>query len=92
MADISVIIDGNSLLYRAFFALPASMKKNDSTPTNAVYGFMTMLLRAVEEYHPNHLAVAFDLKGKTFRHSMYEDYKAGRAATPDDLIVQFDVL
>ena len=92
MINTAVIIDGNSLLYRAYFALPASMKKKDSTPTNAVYGFMTMLLRMIEEYEPDHVAVAFDLKGKTFRHKMFEEYKAGRAATPDDLIVQFDVM
>ena len=91
MAENLVVIDGNSLLHRAFYALPP-MKRQDGTPTNAVYGFFTMLLSIVEQYQPSYLAVAFDKKGKTFRHAFFEDYKAGRKKTPDDLISQFPLL
>lgn len=82
------LIDGNSLLYRAFFALPTSLTTSDGRVTNAVYGFTSMLLRLLREEKPDAVAVAFDLPGKTFRHTAYEDYKAHRPQTPDELISQ----
>lgn len=87
-----VIIDGNSLIFRAFYALPTTMTADDGTPTNAVYGFFSMLFNLTDTYHPGYLGVAFDKKGGTFRHGIYDAYKAGRRATPEDLLAQFPVL
>jgi DNA polymerase-1 len=81
-----VIIDGSSLIYRAFFALPP-LTTADGTPTNAVYGYTTMLLKLLEEEKPDVLLVALE-GGRTFRHATYADYKAQRPRTPDDLAVQ----
>ena len=81
-----VAIDGNSLLYRAFFAV-RYLSTSDGTPTNAVYGLTTMLLRVLDE-NPDYIVVAFDMAKPTFRHEEYEDYKAHRKPTPDDLIAQ----
>jgi len=79
-----VLIDGNSLLYRAFFALPP-LTNAQGEVTNAAYGFTTMLLKVLDEQQPEMVAVAFDLPGPTFRHEMFEDYKATRRAMPDEL-------
>lgn len=84
-------IDGNSLMHRAFYALPP-MNGPEGQPTNAVYGFLGMLIRIVQDYVPDMLAVAFDMHGPTFRHAVYEEYKAGRRATPEDLRPQFPLL
>ena len=83
-----IVIDGNSLMYRAFFALPDMMTKT-GVPTGAVYGFLNMLLKLLS-YSPTHLAVAFDMHSPTFRHKEYEGYKAGRPETPPELRSQFD--
>ena len=91
MKKTLMAVDGNSLMYRAFFAMPPFTTK-DGRPSGAVYGFFTMLLSAVEQYSPDALVVAFDKKGKTFRHDMFDDYKAQRKPMPDDLIPQFPVL
>lgn len=91
MGNTMIVIDGNSLIHRAFYALPP-MKKRDGAPTNAVYGFMTMLFGLVDSYQPQYMAVAFDRREKTFRHQMFEEYKAGRRKTPDELIAQFPIL
>ena len=81
------LIDGNSFCYRAYYAVrPLSNSKGQ--PTNAVYGFVTMLGRIIKENGPDMLAVAFDLKGPTFRHEKYEDYKVHRKPMPDDMISQ----
>ena len=90
MANKCLIVDGNSLMYRAFFALPPM--DSGGVPTNAVHGFLLMLLKAVEEYKPEYCVVAFDEKAPTFRHSMYEDYKANRPKMPDELVPQFDII
>ena len=82
-----VLIDGNSLLYRAFFALPPLTNARGEM-TNAVYGFANMLFKILDEEHPGMVAVAFDLPGPTFRHHAYADYKATRPKTPDDLVSQ----
>ena len=86
-----IIIDGNSLMYRAFFALQTPMSSRDGTPTGALHGFLGMLLKLVEK-KPSHLAVAFDVHGPTFRHQKYEAYKAGRRPTPDELRAQMPLL
>jgi len=86
-----IIIDGNSLTHRAFHAIPP-LSTSQGLLTNAVYGFTNMLLKILAEEEPGLITVAFD-KGKlTFRHEHYEDYKAHRAATPDDLRPQFPIL
>lgn len=79
-----VLIDANGLVYRAFFALPYFTTSNGQ-PTNAVYGFTTMLLKVLEEESPQYVAVAFDKPGPTFRHEAYAEYKATRRRMPDDL-------
>ncbi|HHU89688.1 MAG TPA: DNA polymerase I [Clostridiaceae bacterium] len=89
-----MIVDGNSILNRAFFALkgPRMLTKADGTPTNAVYGFINILNKYIEEEDPEYLAVAFDLKGKTFRHNLYEEYKANRKGMPDELAAQLPIV
>ncbi len=84
-------IDGNSLMHRAFHAIPL-LTAADGRYTNAVYGFMNMLVRLLKEENPSHVAVAFDMHGPTFRHDTYADYKAGRLKTPEELVGQFDIL
>ena len=87
-----MLIDGNSLIYRAFFALSqADMRTTDGRPTGAIYGFLSMLINLVRDHEPDGVAVAFDLPAPTFRHERLETYKAGRAETPDDLKAQFGV-
>lgn len=86
-----VLIDGNSLLHRAYHALPP-LKNKEGLFTNGVYGFMTMLYKILEDYKPEYISVAFDKKGPTFRHEEYKEYKAGRKKTPDDLKMQFPML
>jgi DNA polymerase-1 len=81
------LIDGNSFCYRAFYAIRA-LTNSKGRPTNAIYGFVTMLNKIVKENKPDMLAVAFDLKGPTFRHKKYEDYKIQRKPMPDDLVGQ----
>ncbi|MBQ7092756.1 MAG: DNA polymerase I, partial [Clostridia bacterium] len=85
-----IAIDGNSLMHRAYYALP-SMTARDGTPTGAVYGFVSMLLKLLD-YEPDYMLVAFDKHGPTFRHEQYDEYKAGRRPTPDDLRTQFPML
>ena len=86
-----IAIDGNSLINRAFYALPPLTTKNGIS-TNAVYGFVNMLNKAIDEYDPEYLVVAFDLKEPTFRHKEYAEYKAGRKKTPFELLQQFPLL
>ncbi len=81
-----VAIDGNSLLYRAFFAM-RHLSTSDGTPTNAVYGLLMMLMKVLDE-KPDYVAVAFDTPKPTFRHEAYDGYKAHRKAPPDELITQ----
>ncbi|MDO4794191.1 MAG: DNA polymerase I, partial [Filifactor alocis] len=86
-----LLIDGNSLMNRAFYALPPLMNK-DGLVTNAIYGFLTMLYKAIEEYRPTHISVEFDLRAKTFRHKEYKDYKGTRKGMPDELAMQVEPL
>ncbi|MDF2945469.1 MAG: polA [Bacillales bacterium] len=83
-----VLIDGNSIAYRAFFALPL-LNNNKGIHTNAIYGFAMMLLKILETEKPSHVAVAFDIGKKTFRHDKFDDYKGGRQKTPPELSEQF---
>ncbi|GHU68917.1 DNA polymerase [Clostridia bacterium] len=89
---LCVAIDGNSLMYRAYHALPDTLTNPDGQPTNAVFGFMTMLLRLIDQYKPDALAVAFDVHGPTFRHEKFAAYKGTRPPTPDTLRPQFPML
>lgn len=86
-----LLLDGNSLTYRAFFALPP-MTDASGRNTNAVYGFTMMLLKLMEDEQPTHFAVAFDASKKTFRHDTYADYKGGREKTPSELREQFPIV
>jgi len=86
------IIDGNSLVFRAFFAIRNAMITSRGVYTHAIYGFLNMLFKALEDTKPDYIAVAFDRKAPTFRHIEYDAYKAGRAKTPDELLMQFPYL
>lgn len=86
-----VLIDGNSLLNRAFYATKL-LTTRDGTPTNAVFGFIKLLLKIIQDNKPDRLIVTFDLKAPTFRHKMYDGYKATRKPMPDDLVVQVGML
>lgn len=90
MREILLAVDGNSLMHRAFHALP--LMDANGIYTNAVHGFLSMLLKAVQEISPRYIAVAFDTHVPTFRHTAYADYKAGRRATPEELRPQFAVI
>lgn len=86
-----VLIDGNSLINRAFYATPPLSAK-DGTPTNAVYAFVNMLVRIIGDIKPQYILVAFDRKEPTFRHEMYADYKGTRKPMPEDLRPQIDLM
>lgn len=87
------LLDGMALVYRSFFALQRTgMATKEGIPTGAVYGFLVTLLKIYETYRPNYLAVAFDSAEKTFRHKLYEPYKANRPEPPEDLIAQLDAI
>jgi DNA polymerase-1 len=86
-----VLIDGNSLLYRSFYAI-RQLSTSDGFPTNAIYGFLTTLRKIVGEEIPSYLAVVFDTKGPTVRHEAYKDYKAHRKPMPEDLVRQIPKL
>ncbi|PLR77775.1 DNA polymerase I [Bacillus sp. V3-13] len=83
-----VLIDGNSIAYRAFFALPL-LNNDKGIHTNAVYGFTMMLMRILEDEKPSHILVAFDAGRTTFRHQTFSEYKGGRQKTPPELSEQF---
>lgn len=87
-----ILIDGNSLVHRCYHAVPPTLRAPDGTQTNAVYGFTSILLGILELEKPDYLAVAFDMKGPTFRDELYTSYKATRAKTDDALIVQFPMV
>src|ERR1700678_716668 len=87
-----MLLDGNSLTYRAFFALPTDMATASGQVTNAVYGFTSMLVNLLKDHQPDRIAVAYDRPEPTFRHAMISDYKAGRAETPDILRQQMGLV
>ena len=88
-----ILVDGNNLLFRSYYATAYTgniMKNKEGFPTNALYGFVNMINKIINEEEPKYIMVAFDI-GKTFRHESYEEYKGGREATPDDLKKQFPI-
>lgn len=87
-----LLLDGMSLAFRAFFALPPEMTTRDGVVTNAATGFISMLALLVREHRPWGVAVAFDVDGGTFRDEVVQEYKAGRDATPPELEPQFDII
>jgi DNA polymerase-1 len=88
-----LLIDGHSMAYRAFFALPAeNFTTAQGQHTNAIYGFATMLISLLKDEKPTHVAVAFDVSRKTFRTEIFPDYKANRAKTPDEFRSQMSYL
>lgn len=88
--DTFIIIDGNSLMHRAFYAIPP-LTNSKNLHTNVIYGFINMINKLIENYKPSYIAIAFD-KGKTFRHAEYAEYKAGRKKMPDEMAEQIPVL
>ena len=87
-----MLLDGNSLAFRAFYALPAeNFKTQGGLTTNAVYGFTAMLINLLRDEGPSHIAAAFDVSRQTFRSEKYPEYKAGRSATPDEFRGQIDI-
>ena len=89
MKNKLVIVDGNSILYRAFFALPSMMTANGEY-TNAIYGFANMIIKTIQDIKPTHMAVAFDVSKRTFRTDMFEAYKGTRKPMPDELRSQIE--
>ncbi len=89
-----IVVDGNSIVNRAFYGIMGSkmLQTADGTYTNAVYGFLAILFKELEEINPDYMAVAFDLKAPTARHKMYEGYKANRKGMPDELAAQMPIL
>ena len=88
-----LLLDGHSLAYRAFYALPAeNFKTQTGQTTNAVYGFISMLINLLRDEQPTHLAVAFDVSRRTFRSEAYVEYKANRTTTPDDFRGQVELI
>ncbi len=85
------LVDGSSYIYRAYFAI-RHLSNSKGEATNAVYGFTNMLLNLLRDRHPDHIAVIFDSKGPTFRKDLYSDYKANRAAMPEDLVPQIPLI
>ncbi|MEE2034073.1 5'-3' exonuclease, partial [Rhodococcus chondri] len=87
-----LLLDGHSLAFRAFYALPAeNFKTTSGQTTNAVYGFTSMLINLLRDEQPTHVAAAFDVSRKTFRAELYAAYKAQRSAAPDDFKGQIDI-
>jgi DNA polymerase-1 len=85
-----VLFDGNALIHRAYHALPPLTISKTGEMVNAAYGFVSMLLKVINDLKPACYAVAFDKKAPTFRHQLFQEYKAQRPAAPDDLVKQFD--
>ena len=89
-----VVIDGNSILNRAFYGIGGAnmLKTSDGIFTNAVYGFLAIMFKLIEDVSPNYIAVAFDVKSPTKRHEMYKEYKATRHGMPDELASQMPLI
>ena len=87
-----MVIDGNSIVNRAFYGVSQNLSTREGLPTNAIFGFLNILLKLLDEEQPEGLAVAFDLRAPTFRHKAYAQYKAQRKGMPEELAVQMPVL
>ncbi len=92
MGDRIIIIDGNSLINRAYFAMQRPMITREGIYTQGIFGFINMLHKLEEDYTPDYITVAFDLKAPTFRHLEYDAYKAGRKAMPTELVMQMPLM
>ena len=92
MGELYIMLDGYSLMYRAYHGLQTPMNAPDGTPTNAVHGFFSMLFKVLEEEKPDGIAVAFDVHAKTLRAQKYSGYKATRKPMPEELRAQDDVI
>ena len=92
--DKLVLVDGNSIMNRAFYGIMGSkmLTTKDGKYTNAVYGFLAILFRLLEDIDPKYLVVSFDLKKPTARHKLYEGYKANRKGMPDELAEQMPII
>ena len=90
--DRLFLLDGSSLAFRAFFALPESIATQAGAPTNALFGLSQMLLKLIAEYRPSYLVCAWDARGPTFRDELYDQYKAQRPSMPETLAAQWDLL
>ena len=86
-----LVLDGNSILNRSYYGIRVLSNKHGQT-TNAIYGFLAILFKILEDIEPQYIAVAFDLKGPTARHQMYEGYKANRHGMPDELAQQMPII
>eukprot|EP00825_Cyclidium_porcatum_P003253 TRINITY_DN11501_c0_g1_i1.p1 TRINITY_DN11501_c0_g1~~TRINITY_DN11501_c0_g1_i1.p1 ORF type:complete len:310 (-),score=25.87 TRINITY_DN11501_c0_g1_i1:90-1019(-) len=84
-----LILDGNALVHRAFHALPSTMSTKSGIPTNAIYGFLAIFIKALKDIKPTHIAISFDVSKHTFRNDLYPEYKANRVKQPDELYTQF---
>ena len=89
--DILMIVDSNALIHRSYHALP-SLTSPSGVLTNAAYGFFLILLKAIEEVKPKYVITTFDVAAKTFRHEMFDDYKATRVKAPDNLYAQIPIV
>ena len=87
-----MVIDGNSIINRAFYGVSQNLTTREGLPTNAIFGFLNILLKLLDEEDPDALAVAFDMRAPTFRHRAYAQYKAQRKGMPEELAVQMPVL
>ena len=92
--DKLVLVDGNSIMNRAFYGIMGSkmLMTKDGKYTNAVYGFLAILFKILEDIDPKYLVVAFDLKAPTARHKLYDGYKANRKGMPDELAEQMPII
>ena len=82
-----ILIDGFSVAFRAFYALPESLMTSDGTPTNLIHGFLSMINKVINEYKSKQMIVTWDLPGKTFRNDIYKEYKSNRSPAPDNFKV-----
>lgn len=92
MKNKLILIDSNNIAYRAFYALPSSITTSSGIITNAIYGFISMVLKIATDFEPDNMIAAFDSKGPTFRHELFEGYKAQRKKMPDELISQMSLI
>ena len=91
-APTLLLIDGLSLAFRAFYALPTDLATPNGTVTNAVYGFTSMLVKVLTDERPDEIVVVFDAPGRTFRDNLDADYKAGRKTTPELFVPQVPLI
>ena len=92
MENTYVIIDGNSLINRAYYAMQKPMITKEGIYTQGIFGFLNMLSKIEKEYEPSHISVTFDMHAPTFRHEMYKEYKAGRKHMPPELLMEMPIL